>query len=402
MFWGISESSSMKQFVVLTCVALLSLSFISKVIEIPSFSERKDFGEVSLRDSLSEASGIAASEKNPNIVWTHNDSGDKPRLFAMNTSAEVVGIYYLDKATNRDWEAVALGKDPKTKKSFLFVGDIGDNNAQYGTYTIYKVPEPVVSDTQQLKVQTLSNVEKITFNYPDGKRDAETLMYDQTSGDLLVVSKREDSVRVYRLAYPQSSSNNNNAEYICSLPYSYTVAGDISRDGMEMILKTYQTVYYYKRSVGETWKSALKKQANLLPYDVEPQGEAIAWSSNGGYYTLSEESPLKVPVHLYYYERTGTLTIDDDESAPTLSIHSIFPNPSNSEITIRFSVNHEQRLSLDLFDVQGNSIRIIADRIYTPGIYNTIVPIDVLNSGSYTAKIFSRSDSASTSFIVTK
>ena len=34
--------------------------------------------------SIDESSGLAASRRNPGLLWTHNDSGNPPYLFATN------------------------------------------------------------------------------------------------------------------------------------------------------------------------------------------------------------------------------------------------------------------------------------------------------------------------------
>ena len=52
---------------------------------------------------------------------------------------------------------------------------------------------------------TLSDVETFTLQYPDGPRDAETLMVDPLSGDIYIVSKRDTVLHIYRAAYPQST-----------------------------------------------------------------------------------------------------------------------------------------------------------------------------------------------------
>ena len=50
--------------------------------------------------------------------------------------------------------------------------------------------------------------------------------------------------------------------------------------------------------------SEMLKEAPLeLPYEREPQGEAITWAEDGkGFYTLSERVSGKKS-YLYYYER---------------------------------------------------------------------------------------------------
>ncbi len=76
-----------------------------------------------------------------------------------------------------------------------------------------------------------------------------------------------------------------------TLPFTKIVAGSISQDGTQILLKSYEKVYYWKRSESENLPEVFSTKPIELPYDREPQGEAIAWSYEGDeYYTLSEGS----------------------------------------------------------------------------------------------------------------
>ena len=87
-----------------------------------------------------------------------------------------------------------------------------------------------------------------------------------------------------------------------SLPLTKIVAGDFSADGNEILMKNYDHVYYWN-STAKSFTAALKEQPLEIPYEVEPQGEAIAWAKDGsGFYTVSEENK-KAKVYLYFYKR---------------------------------------------------------------------------------------------------
>src|SRR4051812_10257733 len=42
---------------------------------------------------IDESSGLTASRCNPNIFWTHNDSGDKAFIFAINPKGEKLATF---------------------------------------------------------------------------------------------------------------------------------------------------------------------------------------------------------------------------------------------------------------------------------------------------------------------
>jgi hypothetical protein len=79
---------------------------------------------------LQEASGLVASRTHPGVLWSHNDSGDGPRLFALTTSVGDLGVFTLDGAEARDWEDLAIGLGPEPGLDYLYAGNIGDNESQ--------------------------------------------------------------------------------------------------------------------------------------------------------------------------------------------------------------------------------------------------------------------------------
>ncbi len=277
--------------------------------DTPHFGERVDKGLVE-HAPISEASGIVASQKNPGVLWVHNDSGQPNLVFALSSRGAHLGVYVLGGVKNHDWEDIALGPGPEDGLSYLYIGDIGDNRARRDLKYIHRVPEPRVRAEQAARQQTLSNIETISFRYPDGKRDAETLLLDPVTKDLYIISKREPRVRVYRAPYPQSTTVPMTLEQVATLALNehaaqgaWLVGGDISPSGAKILLKSYRDVYYWTRAPEQAVHQALAAPPITLPYLPEPQGEALGWKTDGtGYYTVSEERN-KIPARLYFYPR---------------------------------------------------------------------------------------------------
>ncbi|NJO01603.1 MAG: hypothetical protein HC880_07865 [Bacteroidia bacterium] len=253
--------------------------------------------------ALVEASGLAYSRQMPGKLWAHNDSGDESRLFLLNEQGKVQGTLSLPGIEARDWEDMALGPGPQPGVNYLYIGEIGDNKAQYSTKTIYRLPEPDLAGEKASfqKKADKQQIESIRFRYPDGNRDAESLMIDPLARDLFVVSKREDSVRVYRAAFPQATNKVITLEKVGQLHFTKATAGDISADGQKILIKNYANLYYWQRKPGESVADALKRPPVRLPYTREPQGEAVAWQPDAtAFFTLSEEREGVKP-QLYRY-----------------------------------------------------------------------------------------------------
>ncbi len=281
----------------------------SEMIMPPSdnFNDVQDLGIIENKE-IDEASGIVASYKNKGLLWTHNDSGDKNRIFSMDANGKGTREFYLEGTINRDWEAIGMAQFPEG--SFIYVGEIGDNNAEFPTCAIYRVPEPEIT-TATLQSNTLKNVQKITYKYADGAKDAEAFLIDQSSKDIFIISKRESSKRLYRLPYPQSFTQTNTAEFVQELTFSngagsplYIVDGNVSVDNQEIIIKNYLQIFHWRRNANETIPEALKRTPKIQPYAAEPQGEGLCFAQDGsGYYTLSEEGNNKTSPKLYFYKR---------------------------------------------------------------------------------------------------
>jgi len=248
---------------------------------------------------LTEVSGLASSAANPGYLWAHNDSGNPNEIFLIDEKLDIKLTCTLGMVENRDWEDIAVGPGPDPKKSYIYLGEIGDNEAKYPHKYIYRFEEPKFKKGDT--TQTIVSFDTITFSLAGKQKDTETLMLDPRTKDLYVISKREQPVFIYRLKYPYSTHDTLTAEEVGSLPLTQIVAGDFSVDGREILMKAYNFVYYWTIPPGQTVLEALKQKPEELPYEKEPQGESITWARNGsGYYTTSELNKGKKSFLIFY------------------------------------------------------------------------------------------------------
>ena len=95
---------------------------------------------------LVESSGVAVSRAYPGVLWTHNDSGDGPYLYATDLRGTDRGALLVPGAQAIDWEDMSLGPCPVAfrlqPRACVYLADSGDNMEFRPFVTIYAVPEP--------------------------------------------------------------------------------------------------------------------------------------------------------------------------------------------------------------------------------------------------------------------
>jgi hypothetical protein len=269
------------------------------VVTIPDF-ETTPKSYVLPLNIATEASGLCDSRSMPGNVWVEED-GDNPNLLhSFSHTGEYKGNIQMP-FPNRDWEDMTIGAGPVAGKTYIYMAEIGDNNAAYNNqYYVYRFLEP------QSLSEKVTDFDRIAFQYPDGSRDAECILLDPATKDIYIVTKREFNVRIYQLPYPQSVTEIQTAKFIQAIPYLIITSGGISTDGKEIVLRNYDALYYWYRKDGESIAQALARSRDkLLPYVKEPQGEGFCFDKdNKGYFTISERPyNITTPTSLYYFAK---------------------------------------------------------------------------------------------------
>jgi hypothetical protein len=242
------------------------------------------------RKDLLEISGVAASRINPGILYIHNDSGNPSQVYLTDASGADRGMLNFSTIGNRDWEDIAVGPGPVAGKSYVYLGDIGDNKSQYNSVFVYRFPEPDLKGAITPPVMNIDSVDVIELKYPNGPRNAETLMVDPNTKDIYITSKESNISYIYVARYPQNIKAATVMTPVVQLLFNKATAGDISPDGTEILLRSNELIWYWKVQQGSTISATLLTQPEVAPYaNNEPQGEGIGFAADGsGYYTDTE------------------------------------------------------------------------------------------------------------------
>lgn len=221
-----------------------------------------------------------------------------------------------------DVEDIAIAEGPGG--SSLLLGDIGDNGEERARVRIYRVAEP-----DPAAPGPVGDVEVLEFTYPDGPHNAETLLVDDVSGSIVIVTKEQEKrngepdalgaalpstvfegslasqpdgpvelrpvgqIDVVALQERAERSPPHPAALIgvAGVP----TGGDVSPDGTLVAIRTYSTVWLWQRDAGETVAEALLGEPCEVVVAFERQGEAVAFDA-GGLATVGEGAGA--PLHL--------------------------------------------------------------------------------------------------------
>lgn len=253
---------------------------------------------------LTEASGLAASARNPGVLWMHND-GSRQRLYAFSTNGVHLANFNFNSIVS-DLEDLAVGPGPVPGLSYLYVGDIGGSggtNVVRGQVRVLRIPEPAVdlAWAGDARSSDFDDVETFTLVYPDGSYDAEALMVDPITADVFIITKQESGARVYRAhlnaAAPGAPITLN---FVRTVPFAIVSAADMSPT--QIAFRREDFAMLWSRCDNEPIGAALARAGRSIPVvgpPAEPNGESIAFLPDGaGYLTVSEGSNPA----LYFFE----------------------------------------------------------------------------------------------------
>lgn len=247
---------------------------------IPRLAERTG----TLPSPIPESSGVAVSRRYPGILWTHNDSGDGPMLYATDLAGEDLGRYVVPGARNVDWEDMALAPCPRQRADCVYLADTGDNSEHRRSVVLYAVPEPAARPTpagDEESARTTPRAQALALRYADRARDVEALWVNP-DGSIELVSKGM-SGPIVRYLIPRAAwqGDTATATLLDTLPIvpqralGRLVTGAArSPRGDRVVLRTYTELYFFRRP----------DDLRLIPDGspcwlgtLQPQGEGVAF-----------------------------------------------------------------------------------------------------------------------------
>ena len=231
-----------------------------------------------------ENSGIVKSRTREDVYWMENDSGDEPRIYAINRKGEVYGAeryedisgVLIGGAINIDWEDITVDASGN-----VLIADVGNNCNCRRDLVIYVVPEP------RPDAGRAAFLKKLFFRYPDQydyPAPSHDFNYDCegvfTIGDTIYIASKNRSdtyTKLYKMDNPKSDEVNT-LTYIGRFDVHGKATGaDATPNGLQLAIVTYDLIWHFRRSSLE--QPFFDGEISVMKYDA-PQVEAICFADN--------------------------------------------------------------------------------------------------------------------------
>ena len=174
---------------------------------------------------IDESSGLAASAVHPGVLYTHNDKGAGPEVFAVGEDGSVRATIQLEGAPAADWEDIAVTPDGQ-----VWVADIGGVSEGRSTVSVIRFEEPTTLADGPAPWTSFRLV------YPDGAHDAEALLVDPRDQRLYVVTKDSPEGGIYAAPTTLRDGGTHALERIGSAPPNIT-GGSFAPSGEQLALR---------------------------------------------------------------------------------------------------------------------------------------------------------------------
>jgi hypothetical protein len=232
-------------------------------------------------DALDDPSGLVVSPLEPDVLWTHNDAGDEPRLIAISSSGETLQKFLVSTVSMGDWEDVAL------VGSTIWIGDLGTDADS--PPVLVSVPLPIVgSGDNDDGVLVPDDVLGVTF--PDARPDVEAIFYDERSAQMVLASRTKDGASSQVFAVDLADGH---AVPLTTLAFGH---GALEGDGEvtggtatadRFALRTRSSAFVWERGTDDL-ATAFETDPCPIAVDGTDGGEAIAFDGDESVYLLGD------------------------------------------------------------------------------------------------------------------
>ncbi len=247
-----------------------------------------------LAPRLVESSGAAMSGLAPGVVWTHNDSGDGPFLYATDAGGRDLGRVRIEGAHNTDWEDLGAGPCFVAPGRCLYVGDIGDNRRRRRAVVVYRVREPTPPRSPGDTSRAVPVLDSMVLRYPDHAHDAEALAVTP-DGTLLLITKEVGGPPLLFRADATTGpvdraliAMGHMAVRTSVLTGRLVTGAAVAPGDSLLVVRTYVSVHFFRLRHGAAPEALEPPEGITIPF-VEPQGEGVTFDGPDRLILTSEQ-----------------------------------------------------------------------------------------------------------------
>ena len=338
-----------------------------------------------LSNTVSETSGLVFFN---NKLITHNDSGDGPKLYELDTvSGNVSRTITISNATHVDWE------DITQDDNYLYVGDFGNNNGNRQDLKIYRVlKSDYINNTNvTADIISFSYEDQVDFTSNPYNHDFDAEAISVYQNELILFSKNWNSSTVKAYSIPKSIGNHS-AKKIGTYNSNGLITGaTYNAEDNSFLLCGYHKdgnpILWYLQNIDiqNIFSGNIERTDITASIGLASQIEGITHISGEKYFLSREKvdrtingTPVFLNQHLFRFDNGSFIALNIDNHIKKKLI--IYPNPT-SEI-LHFKIDNITQIQIfnstgKLFKTQKNSNNQIRIKEFPAGAY--VIQITLLN-----------------------
>ncbi len=340
-----------------------------------------------LNENVSENSGLIFYN---NKLITHNDSGNNPVLFEIDTvSLAITRTITLSNAENVDWE------DITQDDTYIYIGDIGNYRGTRTDLVIYRISKQEYSESESVMA------DRIDFSYEDQRNfddngksnwDAEALFV--FNDQLIILTKQWLDGGTVAYCIPKEPG-----EHLAKRLDAYQINGLVTSAtynplSNELLILGHSNILvpFVTKITGVTANSIFGGTLDNLSFDIGfAQTEGITYVSENRYFISSEFFQREIPaitLNPLLYSLQLDNNVEEYDGTPN---EEIVTNPENLEDSLMLYKSYgsnilEYELTTEksilaqaVFDTSGKMVHF---KIGSE-IENNVVDLIFLKSGVY-------------------
>ena len=229
------------------------------IVDIPSYLK-----EVSAVEMLTGS----------DLIWVIEDSGNKAKVYAINTEGSVVKILKIKDSKNKDWEDLT-----SDTMGNIYIGDFGNNAKDRKKFTIYKVSNLTSQEED-------SETESITFKLPKSVKSHDFEAFFLLNNTFYIFSKNhEEGVVISVPNIPGKHIANFVTAFNLTGEQNKITSADISDDEKTIVLLNRDKVWKLTNFDGDNF---FEGTVESLAFNHDSQKEGICFKDNNTIYITDE------------------------------------------------------------------------------------------------------------------